>query len=49
MEIRTMAHTYSPTDPEPHTTIRCEECGMAHHDENYAGEPCRDCGALLPY
>lgn len=32
----------------PSTVIRCEGCQMAHYDENYAGEPCRDCGMLLP-
>lgn len=49
MEIRKMSHLYSPADPEPSTTIRCEDCGKAHYDENYAGEACRECGAILPY
>ena len=43
MEIRKMNSTFNP-----HTTIRCENCSKAYYDENYAGEPCRDCGMLLP-
>jgi len=31
---------------EPTVALRCE-CGKAYYDENYRGEPCRDCGALL--
>lgn len=28
--------------------ITCENCGKVHRDENFAGEPCRECGLLLP-
>jgi len=36
------------TDFNPSTTIRCIDCERAYYDENFAGEPCRECGSLLP-
>jgi len=46
-----MAHTYSPTDELTTSRVRitCDDCGKVYHDENYAGEACRDCGSLLLY
>ena len=38
-------HDYAPTEPEPHTVKRCNDCGKAHYDENFS--VCRGCGELL--
>jgi hypothetical protein len=41
-----MATTNYPTDA-PTVAVRCPNCTKAYYDENYRGEPCRECGELL--
>lgn len=35
------------TTQPPTVAVRCSACKKAHYDENYKGEPCRECGAIL--
>jgi DNA-directed RNA polymerase subunit RPC12/RpoP len=32
---------------EPSVSVRCSDCGRAYYDDEYRGEACRECGALL--
>jgi rRNA maturation endonuclease Nob1 len=49
LRLQSMA-TYNPAvesgiDYEPHTQIRCVECGYVHTDDRFT--VCRECGAQL--
>jgi rRNA maturation endonuclease Nob1 len=31
----------------PVMVLRCDGCDRAYYDDNYRGEPCRECGRVL--